>query len=292
MITLKAYAKINISLDITGKREDGYHLLKTVMQTVSLCDIISAQKTDSGIELTCNRRYIPTDERNIVCRVAAAFFGYTGIRGGVKLDLKKYVPCGAGLGGGSSDGAAALRALCLLYGVRMPRREMVELTQSIGADIPFFVYGSTALCEGIGEIVTPVTPMPDCRLVIVKPKLSLSTAAVFSSPLTVEKFGNNSTDGVLRALNGGSVEQLFSHAENALEPASIEMCPEIETVKRLLYGNGAVFAMMSGSGSAVYGVFHNNRDAGNAYERLRGVYRDVYIARPCRKAFEIITPDE
>lgn len=289
MITLKSYAKVNLSLDLVGKREDGYHLLRTVMQTVSLCDIIKMKRRRFGISVSCNLRYIPTDGRNIVYKVAQAFFDYTGLNGGVSLNLKKHIPCGAGLGGGSSNGAAVLEGLCRLYDIEISPGERVKLTERIGTDIPFFVYGGTALCEGIGEQVTPQKPMPECWFVISKPRVSLSTAAVFSSELTAQRFGRGSTDSVLSALEKGSVRDIFSGAQNALEPASVSLCPVINDIKRMMYEGGACFSMMSGSGSAVYGVFTSHSSAARAYAGLREKFADTYIAKPVRKSFELIS---
>ncbi len=281
MITQRSYAKINISLDLVGKRDDGYHLLRTVMQTVSLCDYITLSRSrEKGIHLKCNKPYIPTDERNIAYKTAAAFFEHTGIAPSVNIHLKKYTPCGAGLGGGSSNGAAVINGLCRLYGVDMSAEQKVELTKNIGADIPFFFYGGTALCEGIGEAVTPLPPLPDCRIVIAKPPVSLSTAAIFSSEKTKEAFGGNSTDGVIEGLQNGDIFKITGSAENALEGASCDVCPQIADIKKTLYDCGADFAMMSGSGSAVFGIFLNHKNAKHAYETLCRAYREVYITRP------------
>lgn len=277
---IKSFAKLNLSLDLAGKRDDGYHLLRTVMQTVSLCDIITVDKLKSGIVITCNKRYIPTDERNIVYKIAVRFFEYTGIQGGVKIHLKKIIPCGAGLGGGSSNGAQVLNALCKLYGVEMSIDGKVELTKTIGADIPFFFYGGTALCEGIGEIVTPLTPIPECWMVIAKPPVSISTAAIFASPLTNSVQGD-STDGVIEGIQKQDIVSAAEHFGNALENASIEICPMILDIKNKLMSLGAVTSMMSGSGSSVFGVFTCHKQARQAYLRLRTEYKETYIVKPC-----------
>ena len=280
MITVRSYAKINLSLDLVGKRDDGYHLLRSVMQTVSLCDIVTLKKGRSGITLRCNKWYIPTDGRNIAFKTAKAFFDKTGITPSVVIKIKKYVPCGAGLGGGSSNGAAVVNGLCKLYGVDMSADEKAKLCQDIGADIPFFFYGGSSLIEGIGEKVTRIDDLPDCRIVIVKPKASLSTAAIFSSPRTVEAFGGNSTDSVIEGIKSGRVDAVFKNADNALERASCEICPEINDIKQALLQNGALFSMMSGSGSAVYGVFKNYRAAHKAYNILKEKYEETFITRP------------
>lgn len=280
MINLKAYAKINLSLDLVGKRDDGYHLLRSVMQTVSLCDLVSVARGGEGISLYCNKYYIPTDRRNIAYRTALAFFEHTGITPSVRINIRKYIPCGAGLGGGSSDGAAVVEGLCTLYGVDMTAEEKARLTESIGADIPFFFYGGTSLVEGIGERVTPLDPIPDCRIVIVKPAVSLSTAAIFSSPLTASAFGGNSTDAVIRGIGTGSIAETVKDAKNALEPASLAACPVIADIKAQLLSLGADFAMMSGSGSAVYGIFRGWRAAKRAYNEMREKFRETYISKP------------
>lgn len=280
MITVKSYAKINLSLDLVGKRDDGYHLLRSVMQTVSLCDIVTVKKGKGGIVLRCNKWYIPTDSRNIAYKTAQAFFDKTGIAPNAVISIRKYTPCGAGLGGGSSNGAAVVDGLCKLYGVEMSASEKASLCQDIGADIPFFFYGGSSLIEGIGEKVTRIEDLPDCRIVIVKPKASLSTAAIFSSERTKEAFGTNSTDSVIAGIRKGSVDAVFENAKNALEGASCEICPEIEDIKQALLQNGAVFSMMSGSGSAVYGVFKNYRTAHKAYSVFKEKYDETFITRP------------
>ncbi len=287
MITLKSHAKINICLDLTGRRDDGYHLLRTVMQTVTLSDIIKMEKLDSPqIKISCNLPYIPTDHRNIAHKISAAFFDRVGIDGGVYIRLKKYIPSGAGLGGGSSDGAAVLEGLCRLYNVEMPKDERVKLTEKIGADIPFFIYGGTALCEGIGEKITPLESLPECWFVIVKPKASLSTPSVFSSLSIPEVFEINSTDLVIAGLKSANIKNVFASARNALEDASIKKCPVIADIKKALYSQGAIFSMMSGSGSAVYGVFTNKKTAKKAYNHISRICKCSYIAKPCMSAFE------
>jgi 4-diphosphocytidyl-2-C-methyl-D-erythritol kinase len=279
MIRIKSYAKVNLTLDLVGKREDGYHLLRSVMQKVSLCDIISMQKQKEEITLTCSKRYIPTDERNIAYKVAKAFFDSTGIAGGVKINIKKHIPCGAGLGGGSSNGAAVLDGLCELYGVDMTAEQKGKLCESIGADIPFFFYSSTALIEGIGEKVTPLKKLPECRMVIVKPPKSISTPVIFKHPATAKAFGTNSTDAVISAINEGDIYKVCENVSNALEAASIEVCGEIEDIKKELKECGALCSMMSGSGSAVFGIFKTPDSAKKAYNRMLKKYKDTYIAK-------------
>lgn len=283
MITVRSYAKINLSLDLVGKREDGYHLLRSVMQEVSLCDIITLKKGRGGIRLGCNKHYIPTDARNIAYKTAAAFFEKTGIAPAADIYIRKFTPCGAGLGGGSSNGAAVVDGLCRMYGVGMTAAEKAKMCEDIGADIPFFFYGGTSLIEGIGERVTKLDNMPDCRIVIVKPKASLSTAAVFGSELTKKAFGGNSTDSVIAGIRSGNVYRTFEKAKNALEDASMDACPVIGQIKDELYGMGALFSMMSGSGSAVYGVFRSYSAARRTYNAMAEKFPETFITKPLKR---------
>ncbi len=283
MITLKSYAKINLTLDLVGKREDGYHLLRSVMQKVSLCDFVSVRKIRDGIRITCNKPYIPTDERNIVYKVADAFYKETGITPGVHINLKKHIPCGAGLGGGSSNGAAVLDGLCKLYNIDMDISKKVRLCENIGADIPFFFYDGTCLIEGIGEKVTPVSPLSECWIVIVKPPKSISTPTIFKHPLTAQHFGTDSTEKVLNALENQDVFGVAKNISNALEPASIYVCPEIEQIKKQLVDLGAIASMMSGSGSSVFGIFQNHKLAKSAREEFLNKYNYTYITKPLKE---------
>ena len=280
MITAKSYAKINLSLDLVGKREDGYHLLRSVMQKITLCDIISAKKIPEGIKITCNKPFIPSDEKNVVYKTAAAFFEKTKISGGVHINIKKHIPTGAGLGGGSSNGAAAIDLLCNLYGVKMSKAEKNELTKNIGADIPFFFYSATALCEGIGEKVTELENSIECWYVIVKPPKSISTPTIYKHPITAENFGGDSTEKVITALKSNNLQDLCKNMKNALQPASEQVCPEIKNLVLWLVENGASAAMMSGSGSAVFGVFTKHKFAKKAKDALAKQYKNVYIAKP------------
>ena len=280
MITLKSYAKIHLTLDLVGKREDGYHLLRSVMQKVSLCDYVFMRRQNSGISISCNKPYIPTDERNIVHKVATAFFEKMGIDGGVHITLKKHTPCGAGLGGGSSNGAAVLDGLCQLYKVQMTADEKAKLCENIGADIPFFFYNGTSVIEGIGEKVTSIANMPQCRIVIVKPPRSISTPTIFKHPETANNFGTQYTDKVVFAIENGDLKGICDNMYNALQSASCDVCPEISDIINELTEMGAMSAMMSGSGSAVFGIFENHKTAKAAREHFLKKYKDTYITKP------------
>lgn len=285
-VTLRAYAKINLSLDVTGKREDGYHLLESVFQGISLYDGVRVHKERGagGIKIRCNLPYIPTDERNIAHKVATAFFKAAEIEEyQITIDLKKVTPSGAGFGGGSADGAAVFSALCRLYHQSFSKEEATAILTPLGADIPFFLYSGTMMARGIGEILTPAPRLPDCFIVLAKPKTNVSTKQIFQK-LKEEGIQNRpDTKKVLEALQEGDLYKLAEATANVLEGATIPYCPKVQELKDILKENGAILSMMSGSGSGVFGIFDQEDQAKAAAKALRRATRFVYIARPiCR----------
>ena len=285
-VTLRAYAKINLSLDVVGKREDGYHLLESVFQGVSLYDDVRVEREEGngGIRITCNLPYIPTDERNIVHKVATTFFKAAGIEEyQIHIDLNKVIPSGAGMGGGSADGAAVFSALCRLYNVSFPVEEATKLLVPLGADIPFFLHSGTMLAKGVGEILTPAPKMPDYYIVLAKPKASASTKEIFGLLKEVGIPRHPDTQGVLRALETADLPLLAASAGNVLENATILLCPQIGELKQILSDKGAALALMTGSGSTVFGIFDNEKAARKAMQPLRELTPNVYLTRPvCR----------
>lgn len=294
-VTLRAYAKINLSLDVTGKREDGYHLLESVFQGISLYDEVRVHKEDgpTDIKIRCNLPYIPTDHRNIVYKVALAFFKAAGIdEYRIFINLKKFTPSGAGFGGGSADGAAVFSALCRLYKKSFTKEEATAILTPLGADIPFFLYSGTMLARGIGEILTPAPKLQKCFIVLAKPKLNVSTKLIFQK-LKEDGIQNRpDTAGVLKALEEGNLSALSGAAANVLEAATIPYCPEVQMLKDLLKENGAILSMMSGSGSGVFGIFEKDKAAKAAARALRSVSRFVYIARPICRPMNTILPEQ
>lgn len=285
-VTLRAYAKINISLDVTGKREDGYHLLRSVFQGVSLYDDVQVIKDPGapGIAITCNLPYIPTDERNIVYKVAQAFFKEAGISDySVSIDLKKNIPSGAGLGGGSADGAAVFSALCRLYEVSFPTARATEILAPLGADIPFFLHSGTMLAEGIGEILSPLPPLQDCYIVLAKPRAGANTKAIFTALAECGIPAHPDTDGVIEGLKNQDLNLIAQSAGNVLENVTIPLCPPIQRLKETLQQQGATLALMTGSGSTVFGIFEEEKAARNAACVLRKYTQNVFTVRPvCR----------
>ena len=272
---IKAYAKINITLDIPKIREDGYHELCSVFQTVSLHDELEIQISESDkneIELTCDASNVPCDERNLCWKAAASFTEKYGIKNKkISIELKKNIPSGAGLGGGSSDCAETLKALNKLLEVNASNEELEKIGVKFGADVPFFIKGGTQLAEGIGEKLTELNlPYPEISLVILKPEAELPTVNIYKifDNLPKESLPEASTEKFLAEISKGDINS-FKLITNMLEPAAKTLCPEIEEVEKLLLEKGAVSSMMTGSGSAVFGIFTNVNKAAEALEAAK-----------------------
>lgn len=285
-VTLRAYAKINLSLDVVGRREDGYHLLESVFQGISLYDDVQVTREEGngGIRIQCNLPYIPTDGRNIVHKVATAFFKAAGIdRYQITIVLRKVIPSGAGLGGGSADGAAVFSALCRLYKVSFTPQQATALLAPLGADIPFFLYSGTMLAQGIGEILSPAPRLQDCYIVLAKPRAGANTKQIFSKLAEAGIPRHPDTNGVLSALEANDLERLADCTGNVLENATIPLCPRIGILKEVLQKHGATPALMTGSGSTVFGIFRTEKAARRAMNALRKHTRTVFLTRPiCR----------
>ncbi len=264
-ITLSAHAKINLTLSITGKREDGYHTLESVMQEISLADTVKVETIPCGIAIFCNRPGIPTDEKNLCYKAAKLYFDAAERMGGVKIDLIKCIPDGAGMGGGSSDAAAVLKALHQLYPAPV---NLPEIALRVGADVPFFLMGKTALCQGIGEVLTPLTFSGKEALfcVVAKTCPGLSTPEIYGrfDSLCSEKPLSPSAAQWEDALEKGDMKTFFSLMQNDLELPAITLRPEIARCKEALLSLKADAAMMTGSGSAVFGLFFQEKAARGA----------------------------
>lgn len=256
-ISLWAYAKLNLTLDVVGRRSDGYHLLQSVMQSISLADLITLRPQSREITLVTDHPTLPTDERNICWRAVTAFRSHTGVTKGVEIEIAKEIPLQAGLGGGSTDAAAVLHGLNRLFATNLSLTELQTIGLQLGADVPFCLQGGTALVQGIGEQVTPLDPFPETFIVLVKPQQGVSTAQVYQN-LAPEAHGGNSTKELVAHLEAQApVELLGSRLANALEAVTIKLVPEVGVWKGRLLGAGAVGALMSGSGTTVFGIFNS-----------------------------------
>ena len=286
--TALAYAKINISLDIVSKMPDGYHNLRTVMQTVGLADEITVECTPGeGISVKAGRPYLPGDERNIAAKAARAFYDNTGIKGNHTLIvIKKNIPVCAGLGGGSTDGACVLRILDQMYATGLGRKTLETLGNTIGSDVPFSIEGGTKLAEGRGEILTDLPPLPHCNVVICKPPFSCSTPELFGLVKCEKIRARPDTEGILIALEEGNLGAAARRMYNVFEDILPRGKQEIAEIKSVMLDNNALGSIMTGSGPTVFGLYENKTDAQNAYDRLKENYRDCFLTQtypPCDK---------
>lgn len=275
---LKACAKINWHLNVTGKREDGYHLLDMLMQPISLADDIMLENADEFSLTVANAPYIPSTKDNLVMRAAMALKAHSGVPRAADIRLIKHIPVGAGLGGGSTDAAAVLWGLNEMWGLHYSADTLAEIGLKLGADIPFCVYGGFARVRGIGEHVEPLPPLKPYWLVVIQPCRGLSTKEVFSSlnlgqPALKEK----QLENTMNALQNTDYALLKASMHNDLEETALCLRPQISHAIHSLYENGAKAAMMSGSGSAVFGVFNCHQAAASAHRTLSRKYRTCHI---------------
>ena len=269
---LQAFAKINLGLDVLGKREDGYHEVRMIMQTIRMYDQLDMRKSvEPGIHLTTNKKYIPVDENNLVWRAAKLMMDTCGIMEGVSIHLHKVIPVAAGMAGGSSDAAATLVGMNRLFHCGLSKEKLMELGVQIGADVPYCVLRGTALAEGIGEKLTVLPPMPDCWILIGKPGISVSTKYVYTTLDLNTDTVHPDIDGMKKARMG-----------NVLQDVTIPAYPEVERIKEQMKTLGAVNAMMSGSGPTVFGIFDNEEKAQKACQKLResGSCQQVFLTVP------------
>ena len=281
-ITLLACAKLNLSLDVTGKRPDGYHEMKTVMVSISLCDELTLRLTDDGaVRARCSLPYVPTDGSNLACRAARLFLDRTGRPElGAELDIRKRIPVGAGMAGGSTDAAAVLRGLNALFGAPLDAPALAALGGELGSDVPYCLTGGTALATGRGEVLSPLPPMPDCAVVVCKPYFPISTPMLFSR-LDLKKLRcRPDTEALCDALAQGDLPRLARRMYNVFEDVLPRRCAAVGEIKARLLDLGALGAVMTGTGSAVFGLFDDDAAARRAFDALKAEYRDCFLARP------------
>ena len=282
-ISLPAPAKINLSLDILAKRPDGYHDMQMIMQSVSLADRITLEKNDEGrIILDSDLKYLPKNGKDLAERAADLFFEECGFHAGVTVTLRKSIPVSAGLAGGSTDAASVLRGLNLLFETGLTRSELCAMGKKLGADIPFCIVGGTALVEGIGEQVTPLPPMPNCSIVLCKPRFGVSTAYVFSKINCSKLREHPDTKGIISAITEQNLTYLSHRLFNVMESVTAAEHTEIGDIKTIMLDYGALGCAMSGSGPTVFGIFDNSHNAHTAANMLRQRFHisEVYVTSP------------
>ena len=269
-IKLKAMAKINLGLDVLRKREDGYHEVRMIMQTIRMYDqIMLTEQKEPGIKVKTNVSFLPVNEDNLVYKAAKLLMDEFQVTSGVEIDLRKFIPTAAGMGGGSSDAAAVLVGVNRMFKLGLSKQQLMERSVAIGADVPFCVLRGTALAEGIGEVLTPLPPLPKCFVLIAKPPINVSTKFVYTNLRANELTWHPDIDGQIQALRDGDLEEVCRKMGNVLENVTIPAYPIISTIKEKMLQCGAVNAMMSGSGPTVFGIFSEREQAEKAAELLR-----------------------
>lgn len=281
-IKVQAPAKLNLTLDVLGRREDGYHDLRMVMQSVQLCDTLTLEQgKGEGIRVKSNLGFLPTDGRNLAAAAALAFWKDRGIEPyPLDITLEKVTPVCAGLGGGSSDAAAVLRAMNQIHNTGLTLEQLAVIGRKVGSDVPYCVLGCTALAEGKGEILTTLPALPKCWAVLCKPDFSVSTPALFSQIDSVRLRRRPDTEGVLKALEAGDLPGVARRLYNVFEDALPERCAaKVNQVKHILIQHGALGAAMSGTGSAVFGLFEKQVEAKNACEELLALSPETFLTQ-------------
>ena len=276
-IQLKALGKINLGLDVLGKRENGYHDVRMIMQTVYLYDEVTLEKRqEPGITVSTNLIYLPTDKTNIAYRAAKILLDEFGERRGVAIHLKKHIPVAAGMAGGSADAAAVLFGMNRMFGWKLSEKELMERGVTLGADVPYCIMRGTALAEGIGEKLTRLPRVPYCYVLVGKPGVNVSTKTAYENlklddPVVVHP----DIDGMVTAVRNGDLDGMISRMGNVFEPGIISKYPVIQEIKDLMESNGARKAMMSGSGPTVFGIF----DDKEKMDRAAAVLRESRLAK-------------
>lgn len=279
-ITLKALAKINLGLDVVRRREDGYHEVRMIMQTIHLYDKLDIKKTtDEGIVITSNFSYVPTNENNLVYKAGKLLMDEFDIKEGVSVHLQKRIPVAAGMAGGSSDAAAMLYGMNQIFDLGLSRKDLMERGVKIGADVPYCLMRGTALAEGIGEKLTSLPPMVKCPVLIAKPAISVSTKFVYENLKLDEETIHPDIDQLVKDIENKDLHAIAGHMGNVLESVTIPEYPIIAQIKDQMMKSGAINSMMSGSGPTVFGLFEDEETARRAYDDMvkSGLAKQIYV---------------
>lgn len=279
-ISLKALAKINLGLDVVRRREDGYHEVRMIMQTIHLYDRLDIKRTkESGIQIQTNLSFLPVNENNLIYKAAKLLMDEFSITDGVSVKLDKRIPVAAGMAGGSTDAAAMLFGMNRLFSLGLTKRQLMERGVQIGADVPYCIMRGTALAEGIGEELSPLAPMVKCPVLIAKPSISVSTKFVYQNLKLDDTTVHPDIDLLIEDIKAKNLYDIAAHMGNVLETVTIPNYPVIDEIKKHMLSHGAVGAMMSGSGPTVFGLFDDEDTAKKAYKAMRSSHlaRQVYL---------------
>ena len=284
-LSLKAYGKINLGLDVLRRREDGYHDVRMIMQTVGIFDRVDLiWKEEPGIQVETNLYYLPTNENNLVYKAVKLLMDEFQVQEGLLIRLRKFIPVAAGMAGGSSDAAAVLFGVNKMFRLGLTTEELMERGVKIGADVPYCILRGTALSEGIGEVLTSLSPVPQCQVLVAKPGINVSTKFVYenlhANDLRPEQHPD--IDGMIRAIKAQDLQGIADKLGNVLETVTVKEYPVIQEIKDKMVEFGAIGSLMSGSGPTVFGLFTNPKAAQQAYEELRygessGLAKQVYL---------------
>ncbi|MDE5892081.1 MAG: 4-(cytidine 5'-diphospho)-2-C-methyl-D-erythritol kinase [Acetatifactor sp.] len=270
-LTRKAYAKINLGLDVVRRLENGYHEVRMIMQTVGICDVLTFRVAESGVQITTDSGELSVTEDNLIYKAARLLMDTCGVKAGVEIHLEKHIPIAAGMAGGSSDAAATLQGLNELFALGLSSEQLRQLGVRIGADVPYCIMGGTALAEGIGEILTPLPPAPGCSLLITRPDIQVSTRYVYEHLDAGEVWTHPDIDGIQSAIRDGDLAGIASRLGNVLESVTVEKYPVIDRIKQEMLLSGAMGSLMSGSGPTVFGIYGSREQAQAARENLEGL---------------------
>jgi 4-diphosphocytidyl-2-C-methyl-D-erythritol kinase len=276
-LEIEAPAKVNLTLNVLGKRDDGYHELESVMQQISLRDKIHLQVGGQGIRVASNSQLIPDNEENLAFQAAQLLYTKFSIKAGLQIFIEKNIPVGAGLAGGSTDAAAVMIGINELFNLSLKREELLELGLAIGSDVPFCLLGGTALARGKGEILTALGKGPQLEMLLVKPDYQLSTGAVYRDFRVERVIHAPDNTAFIEAWHKYDMIGIVAQMKNVLETVSLEMCPEIKIIKTKLDALGALNTLMSGSGPSVIGVFASQEEAQQVWGLIKDQYRESYL---------------
>ncbi len=278
-VALKARAKINLSIDVLRKRDDGYHEVKMIMQSIELHDMVFMEPQDDGIEVKCDCRWVPSDERNIAYKAAKLFIDEFNVKKGVKINIVKKIPVSAGLAGGSADASAVLKGMARMFFPSLSQEDLLRLGKKVGADVPFCITGGTMLAEGIGEKLTELKPLPETYILLIKPRMGISTAWVYNNLNLSEIKERPDMNALLEAIDKQDVVTLAAGMKNVLEPVAEKKCSDIRKARECLMRLGAAGSIMSGSGPTVFGVFTDKKRAEKAYESINNPSWQCYLTK-------------
>ena len=284
--TGRAAAKINLAIDVLRKRPDGYHDVSMIMQSVALYDTITVRALKGEIRITANTDKIPTDRGNIVYKAAEYLKMKYNVKEGVQINIEKTIPVAAGLAGGSADAALTLKLLNKGWDLRLSKSEILEAGKKLGSDVPFCIQGGTALAEGLGEKLTPLSGVPDCLILLAKPAVSISTKEVYEGLRLEDIKEKPDIKDMIRCIDASDLKGIAANMRNVLETVTIKKCPQIEELKEKLVEYGALGSMMSGSGPTVFGIFKDSASAYNAHDHIKHMVNEIFVVKTINQTWD------